>query len=273
MHKIDLMNLILSDLKTRLLSPVAILCWLAGSIVSALAGPFDTYSLNTLDERLLFWGGILLVATVLSSAMQISIRYLTPRWSILKQTGVCCGSFILVYWVFILFIVDLVYGHLVLPHPLLLLAVVAGVSTSIFTMIYLVSPKTLGLQDTLDAEIREQPEQGTVPEIPITNGANGTLKRLGLEHGHKLIRLAMRDHYIEVFTEEGSKLVHMRFADALQDVARLNGDQIHRSHWVSFDEIDSIVKDGAKIGFRMSDGAVVPIARSQKARLKEQGLI
>jgi len=271
------MNSILNDLKKKLFAPVAILCWLSGSFVSALAGPFDTYSISTLDERLLFWGGILLVATVLSSAMQVSIRYLTPSWGVLKRTGVCCGSFILVYWVFILFIVELIYGHLVQPHPLLLLAVVAGVSISIFTMIYLVSPETLAPQDTHDAEVlpelHEHPKQKAVSDIPIANGTNNDLRRLGLVNGHALIRLTMRDHYIEVFTNEGSNLVHMRFADALRVVAQLNGDQIHRSHWVNFDKIDSFVKDGAKIGFRMSDGAVVPIARSQKARLKERGLI
>ena len=59
------------------------------------------------------------------------------------------------------------------------------------------------------------------------------LKRLkpGLEA--RLLRMAMQDHYVEVFTSNGSQLVLMRFADALEEVEGEPGWRVHRSHWVA----------------------------------------
>jgi len=274
MHKFEAMNSILHDLKLRLLSPIAILSWLSGSIITALVGPFNTYNSDTLDERLLFWGGILFIAFVLSSFVQIVIRQLTPGFSVQLQTCISCALFILLYWGVAYIIVGFVYGPIDQPGPLIILLSIAGTACTIFLMVYLISPQTLARQEPKSTTAPAETKQHLAPQlansIPTTSPS---LKALAPDGSGKIIRLTMRDHYIEVFSDTGNKLVHMRFADALTEVANLNGSQIHRSHWVNYNEIDDVVKENGKVGFRMSDGTVVPIARSHKARLKKQGLI
>ncbi len=266
------------DIKEILLSPIAIVSWVTGSLVTALVGPFDTYTVIPLDQRLFFWFGILATATTIAVCLQITIRRLIPSWGIIGYTCIAWSVFVVVFLGIVLAVIRVLYAHLELPSTYLLAGIIASVAAAINLMIYLISPQTLS------GEILETADAATVkPVAPlevkthnstITPGArNAFLQRFGPDVGERLIRLAMRDHYIEVYTEVGQRLVHMRFADALDEISDLNGQQVHRSHWVNFDEIETVVKDGAKLGFKMSDGEVVPIARSRKSSLKERGLL
>lgn len=281
MQPVGKMRKILNTLKGRLSSPVAIIGWLTGSIVTSLVGPFSTYEVIPLGERLLFWTSILFIAVTVASAIQISLRQIFPSLKIIRLTVLSCSIFILLYWFFILITISYVYSYLILPSSFFLLGVICGVTLPIFAMIYLLSPETLYPPEETIEQVAA-PSVGFVAPIiepsvpnpaPESNGQNRFLQKFLPESGNKLIRLAMRDHYLEVFTETGQKLLHMRFSDALQHVAGMNGEQIHRSHWINFDEITDVVRQSGKIGFRMSDGVVVPIARSRKSALKDRGLL
>lgn len=267
------MKLLLHDLKKNILAPTPILSWVAGSILTAAIGPFGTYDSVPFYQRLIFWAVILFVALVVSEVIQKMICLLAPSWGIIKQTVLSCITFIFFYWFFIVATINRFYKDIAFPPPLVLLLIISGVTASIFVIIYLVAPEALQISTkTPQPETPSEPETQEEPCVePISSRI--FMRRLGPEAGTQLVRLAMRDHYIEAITNTGSKLVHMRFADALSEIADLNGGKIHRSHWVNFDEIIAVVKEGTRIGFRMSDGVIVPIARSQKTQLKKQGLI
>ena len=279
MQHIGTMKTTLLVLKKRLLSPITILGWSVSSSILAVMGPFNTYVVQSFEGRLLFWSGVILLGTVLGTVIQVLIRKAFSQWHLITMTVVAWGIFTVVQWLLVLVIVNKVYGHLELPPNSLIFLIIAGVGGTIFTTVYLVSPETL-LQDGLETG---EPAKNTppapsqpAPEPPsaaTTPPANPFLAQLGPDTGERLIRLAMRDHYIEVYTEVGQKLVHMRFSDAVSLLADQNGAQVHRSHWVNFDDIQEVVKDGDKLNFRMSDGALVPIARSRKPDLKKRGLI
>ena len=83
----------------------------------------------------------------------------------------------------------------------------------------------------------------------------------------------MSDHYIEAHTETGMHLVYLRFADAIAELKPQNGTQVYRSHWVNFSQIEEVIKNGQKITFRMSDGAIVPVSRSRKKALQDLGIL
>ena len=273
-----IMQNILRDLKEILLSPITIVSWVTGSLVVALFGPFDTYTVIPLDQRLYFWFGILAVAAAVGVFLQMTIRRLIPSWGIIGYTCVAWLIFVVVYLGIIVAVIRVLYAHLELPSTLLLAGITASVSAAVNLMIYLISPQTLS-GEVIELAGAEKVEPVALWEVKTQIDSNTPcarnpfMQRLGPDAGERLIRLAMRDHYIEVYTETGQKLVHMRFSDALDEISELNGEQVHRSHWINFDEVEGVVKDGAKIGFKMADGEIVPIARSRKPSLKERGLL
>ncbi len=112
----------------------------------------------------------------------------------------------------------------------------------------------------------------------ISNGGRlgairSLLRKVGPDTGRRLVRLQSADHYVEVHTETGTKLLLMRLADAMELLSGSNGGQVHRSHWVNFDEVNGIIKSNRKIWLRMSDGVDIPVSRSFRPELREAGMI
>ncbi|MCP5087186.1 MAG: LytTR family transcriptional regulator [Rhodobacteraceae bacterium] len=99
------------------------------------------------------------------------------------------------------------------------------------------------------------------------------LQKVGPDSGRKLVRLQSADHYVEVHTETGTKLLLMRLSDAMEMLVGSNGGRVHRSHWVNYDEVDGVVKRDRKIWLRMSDGSDVPVSRSYRPSLREIGVL
>ena len=99
------------------------------------------------------------------------------------------------------------------------------------------------------------------------------LRKAGPDAGSRLVRLQSADHYVEVHTEVGSKLLLMRLGDAVELLIGTNGLQVHRSHWVNLDEISNVIKRNRKIWLRMSDGTDVPVSRSYSTGLRNAGVI
>lgn len=99
------------------------------------------------------------------------------------------------------------------------------------------------------------------------------LRRAGPDAGTRLIRLQSADHYVEITTESGTKLVLMRISDAIEMLAGTDGGRVHRSHWVNYDEVAGVVKKNRKIWLRMSDGAEVPVSRSYREPLRTAGVL
>ena len=106
-----------------------------------------------------------------------------------------------------------------------------------------------------------------------TSPARLFLRKLGPDAGQKLVRMQSADHYVEVHTEKGPKLLLMRLSDATQMLDTFEGGQVHRSHWVNFNEIAGVIKRNRKIWLRMSDGAEVPVSRSYRPELRAAGMI
>ncbi len=90
------------------------------------------------------------------------------------------------------------------------------------------------------------------------------LKRLSPALGDQLLHLRMRDHYVEAHTELGSELVLMRFTDALEEVNRLEGMRVHRSHWVASDAIARVVREGGRTFVELNNGERVPVSRTYR---------
>ncbi len=95
--------------------------------------------------------------------------------------------------------------------------------------------------------------------------------RLSPHLGTDLLHLKMQDHYVEAHTSHGHELVLMRFRDALREVDRLDGLQVHRSHWVARVAVVDIVRRDRRIFLKLSNDTEVPVSRSYVKGLREAG--
>lgn len=86
-----------------------------------------------------------------------------------------------------------------------------------------------------------------------------------------LIAVEAEDHYLRVHTDAGEELVTARFGDALKELDAAEGFRTHRSWWVAAGAIDDVKWLRGRGEARLKCGLVVPISRSNAARLKAAG--
>lgn len=85
----------------------------------------------------------------------------------------------------------------------------------------------------------------------------------------ELYAFSAEDHYLRIYTSKGEELILLRFADALRELAAVNGLQVHRSWWVKTDSmVDVITADGRKV-LLLKPGTTVPISRTFMKKAKQ----
>ncbi|ADE86911.1 LytTR family DNA-binding domain-containing protein [Rhodobacter capsulatus] len=112
----------------------------------------------------------------------------------------------------------------------------------------------------------------TDPIPPRCDAAARLMARLSPGLRAPLIRLQMRDHYVEVFTEAGSETVLLRMADAICAAEGVEGLQVHRSHWVARQAILGVMRGQGKVLLALQDGTQVPVSRGNAPAVLALGL-
>jgi hypothetical protein len=99
----------------------------------------------------------------------------------------------------------------------------------------------------------------------LPHAPDGLLARAGVGP-ERLVAVAAEDHYCRVHRAEGSSaLVHYRFADALAELAGLDGGQVHRGIWVAAPAVSGALREGRRWRLLLSDGRSVPVSASHLA--------
>lgn len=111
-----------------------------------------------------------------------------------------------------------------------------------------------------------------VAAAPKPEPAERLMARIDATLRAPLVRLQVRDHYVEVVTEAGMESVLIRLADAIAETEGVEGLQVHRSHWVARAAIRGLYRGRGKLVLRMSDGAVVPVSRTYAPGVQVLGL-
>ena len=86
------------------------------------------------------------------------------------------------------------------------------------------------------------------------------LARLPGALGTDIVSLSMQDHYVEVTTTRGKALILMRMADAIGELDGLQGQRIHRSHWVARAHVSATRKSGHRRFVELKDGRKLPLS-------------
>lgn len=88
----------------------------------------------------------------------------------------------------------------------------------------------------------------------------------------KILEIRAQDKYCLIRTSNGSELVHITFMNACLMAGETEGTQIHRSHWLNYDEMDRIRYTGGNPKMILRSGQERPVgrryAKSLNAKLK-----
>ena len=84
----------------------------------------------------------------------------------------------------------------------------------------------------------------------------------------RLVAVEAEDHYLRIRTGAGSALILMRFGDALEALAGLDGFRTHRSWWVARTAVEAARWKGGRGALTLSDGASAPVSRTYAAALR-----
>jgi hypothetical protein len=96
-------------------------------------------------------------------------------------------------------------------------------------------------------------------------------ERLPAVVGSSLVCLSMEDHYVRVHGSDGNALILMRMRDAVAELKDVPGLRVHRSWWVADEAVVCMQRDGERLQLRLSNGFLVPVARSQSGAVRARG--
>lgn len=89
-------------------------------------------------------------------------------------------------------------------------------------------------------------------------------------HAKKIYALIAQDHYVEVVTEQGSELCLIRLNDAIKEAIPQEGMQIHRSHWVALEAIETAHIKGTSPHVILTTGQELKISKTYLTEAKSR---
>ena len=95
----------------------------------------------------------------------------------------------------------------------------------------------------------------------VTSMPPAFLRKLPPEKRGALWAITAEQHYLRIYTSAGDDLVLMRFSDALNDLKGVNGQQIHRSHWVSVDGFKGFSEEDKRLFVILKNDVALPVSR------------
>lgn len=91
--------------------------------------------------------------------------------------------------------------------------------------------------------------------------------------GATVLAVESQGHALLVHTDAGTPLIWLGLAEAIEELAPLDGFQVHRSWWVARDAILRTDRAGRGAVLTLANGAKVPVSRARLPLLKEGGFL
>lgn len=226
-------------------------------IILTIAGPFGTLLTLGHAERLVYWA--LHAGLTFFTGLFVAIFTITSLQNIgmNSQLAKAIGSFSVGFPVSIIVWCLNEYGFSLdmggVPEYLKSLGYCLGISTSISLLYFLINnePEEEKANSKADTEVK-------------------FLDRLSKHLGSNLLHVTSQDHYVEVTTELGSELILLRLSDAVAELEKISGMQIHRSHWVADKAVKELIKKNSSLFILTTDGKQLPVSRSNAKLVRER---
>jgi len=235
-------------------TPLKKLTFVFLSLIIGIAGPFGSYITMSLFERILYWGFAIGLSIVMITAIRSALILSRPQWSYWKIGTVASLMLSIIYSAMIYYSTIHVFrlDQAMMPDFILLSGAVFLISIAMHAIRYF----------TIETTMKSD---NTAPRI---------LDRLPQEKRGRVIRISARDHFVDVFTENGMHSIRMRFADAVNETEDgVRGFCVHRSHWVAEDAILEARKKNGRISVFLRDGSVIPVSRKYQHNVIENGFL
>jgi hypothetical protein len=115
-------------------------------------------------------------------------------------------------------------------------------------------------------------ETRTIVAPPTPEAETAFRKRLSAKRrAARLIAVEAHDHYLKVHTDAGEELITLRFADALAELDRAHGWQVHRSWWIAAEAVEAVRWRRGTGEARLRGGLTAPVSRTYAPVLKAAG--
>lgn len=248
--------------------------WIAASIAVTIAGPFGTIGFP-FALRLPYWLWLIGINTL---KWALWFRFGIGRLGPAPRTKL---------W---LALAGVVVVNLPLPVEVMLANMAVGADgTMHYATVYGSSAAmgltlTLGIaalqwtrrrQEAVPTPIPESdsallpPDETTIPDGPT----GGLLARAGITDAALVQAVEAEDHYLRLHLADGRKpLVLYRLRDALAELSHLEGEQVHRGHWVAAGAVQGLERrEGRKWALRLQCGLVVPVSATFMPAVRRRG--
>lgn len=83
--------------------------------------------------------------------------------------------------------------------------------------------------------------------------------------------VSAEDHYLRIHTSAGETMILMRLADAIRELAALEGMQTHRSWWVAKQGLAGVATGDGRMVLKLKSGAEAPVSRTYARAVKDAG--
>jgi hypothetical protein len=244
--------------------------WVLGlCVVMAVIGPFGSYQLAGLGTRLLYFTatGVLSWLQIIGCAVLLASLEMFDRWPITARMALAgvVGAVPTTAEIIVL------HTWLIRPIPwsaaphifleTVFLAVVISVLIGLFY-----ERRLHAVADAERARIASVP--GVEPQGVV---APDFFRRVPPALGRDLLALEMEDHYLRIHTAQGSDLILLRLRDALGELGRERGRQVHRSWWVAVGAVASVERNAGRSTLVLRNGLRVPVSKSFRDQVKDAG--
>lgn len=261
------MQAFLAELTADLRSRVPFVVWFLLSISVAVMGPFGTYGVMPFSSRFLFWMTVMAlgigVGTVIRAYVYGSLGLKDfRRGSLLITVLVCTATCPPLYLLVKLVFAERMAG---VPGFLEILLLVASLSLGVCAL------RLSFLRNVVLAAGQEVPPPIIMPVVqPLERRLPRLVQRMEPDLQGKLWSISVRDHYVDVLTDRGQSSLLLRFGDAVAEAEPVEGAQVHRSHWVAWDAVEAVERDGLKVVLRLRSGQKVPVSRNHRVKVDER---
>lgn len=257
----------LNTIFAPLFSNTRLTIWVIGSTMAAAAGPFDTYEIGSFPKRFLFWFLIFSISTLLAGFCGRRVKRMIGRQRPVLSDLIKVVFMAVVFTPILSVLINLFrYGSAwsVSGFNVYLQSVVA------ITMAVCIARRILpGFEKTPYGRFTTQTSAKSEPPVIEPR----LTRRLPSDYEGPILRLAVRDHFVDVVTIKSTHTIRLRFLDAVNEMDNVEGYCTHRSHWVARSAVIQSERNSGRIFLRMVNQDLVPVSRKYKPELEAIGIV
>lgn len=231
------------------------------SFLGATMGPFGTYEAHSLLHRMLYWSSVSAGSIVIGSACYRATRRYVPRSKPVLQDLMMIALTIVFFTPPLWFLTSqLAFRDPTLSPPILRMSYyVAAITLSVCAL-----RRIIPGFEPVGYFGEKAPEQPEGPRLT---------RRLSSGFQGPILRISVRDHFVDVISATSIETIRMRFADAIDEMDTVEGYTTHRSHWVAQAAISGTGREAGKTFLTLTNGDEVPVSRKYKPALEEAGVV